>query len=326
MTTITQQQLDTFKSVHSGNAEIQALTLEDVIKNTRGKTVDWNLSKLSADAPHAAVSSLSPCQMAVGYVVFDVVCLAVGAVGLRATVNARTIEAIARAATPALSRIEIIIAEMAVAGATKTDQAFGVFRILSAIYSGGCLGAVVSAFTDSLTWWDMILYGVTAIATIVATLATDGVAFVAEVVVLLATFGFVASDTVKAVQTCSLPEPSSVPDGNRVNDQSNGRVYLAMDGALRYIPNPATYNNLFKNWDNITNFPNLQKFLIGTPLTEGASLVKGTPDGKVFLLLQGGKRWILSPAVFDKYGFSWEAIKTLSAEELNAIPNGAHLN
>jgi hypothetical protein len=41
-------------------------------------------------------------------------------------------------------------------------------------------------------------------ATIVAALATDGVAFVAEVIILLATFGFLVADSINCVKVCGL--------------------------------------------------------------------------------------------------------------------------
>jgi hypothetical protein len=217
MTEITAKQLSDFKRLYPNNAEIQALTLEAVQQNTRGRTVDWNSVSFDVSAPtrsSAAMASvsISPCQMAIGYVVFDVVCLAVGAVGLRASVNSSTIESTARAVEPVLSKIEQTIASMGKQGASKTDVAWGVFDILKTIYNGGSLGAVFSAFAASLTWWDMILYGITGVATIVAALATDGVAFVAEIVILLASTGVVVSDSVKAVQACNLPPEPPQPN------------------------------------------------------------------------------------------------------------------
>ena len=64
-------------------------------------------------------------------------------------------------------------------------------------------GAVLGAFLDSLTWHSAMLYGFTAMGTIIAALATDGAALIAEVVVQLATFGFLVVDTTYAVGACS---------------------------------------------------------------------------------------------------------------------------
>jgi hypothetical protein len=212
MTGITQQHLDTFKSLHPNNEKIQSVTLAELHKNTAGTVVDWNSLALDKPALQAQAVEITDCQKAIGFVVFDVVILTVGGLGLRATVKPQTIEAMAIATAPVLSKIEVAVAKMAAQGASKTDIAKGIFSILSTIYSGGCLGAVVSAFTSSLSWWDALLYGVTATATIVAALATDGIAYVAEIVILLASAGFVASDSVKAVQACSItPAPTPTP-------------------------------------------------------------------------------------------------------------------
>jgi len=113
-------------------------------------------------------------------------------------------EAVGNAAKPSLSAIETIIADITAESATITDVAWGVYKILKTIYSAGCLGAVIDAFLTSLSYWQKILYGATALGTIVAAVATDGVAFVGEIVIELATFGFLVDDSIKAVEACNL--------------------------------------------------------------------------------------------------------------------------
>ncbi len=112
-------------------------------------------------------------------------------------------------------------------------------------------------------------------------------------------------------------------DGRQIrNTGDGGSIYVTLDGALRHIPDPQTYTSLFEDGINIENLPNVDNYPIGTPITKGASLVKGPPDRKVFLRTDGGKRWIISPEVFDKFGFKSSAIQTLTPAELNAIPDG----
>jgi hypothetical protein len=205
------EQLETFKSFYPNLAHVQALTLDNVNTALEGQPVDWNAVTPANFAPHPEVT-ISSCQMAVGYVLFDVISLAVGAVGLRSGVSASTVEAMAEAAAPVMSEIETIIAKMGAENASKVDFAWGVFQILKTIYSGSSLGAVFSAFTGSLTWWNMTLYGVTGMATIVAAFATDGLALAAEIVILLANFGFLVTDVVAAVSACSLT-PTKAPTG-----------------------------------------------------------------------------------------------------------------
>src|SRR5262249_23254172 len=155
--------------------------------------------------------------------------------------------------------------------------------------------------------------------------ATDGVAFIAEVVIVLASAGFVASDIAKAVTACSIQPPASPTDGARYRDTTNNAVYLTLDDILRHVPDPQNYNNLFIDCNGITDVPNVDDFTLGPDITQGASLVNGGPDGKVYLLLEGGKRWITSRDVFTKFYFSDSAIKTLTPDELNQIPDGQQI-
>lgn len=156
-------------------------------------------------ADHAILDKalgISPCAMAIGYVVYDAVCLAIGGVGLRASMNPNTARTLAEAVRPAIPKIIKICATLQ-HSSSVTEQAKAVFQILSTIWSGGMGGAVLGAFLDSLTWYNAMLYGVTSMGTIVAALATDGVAFIAEVAILLATYGFFVEDSIKAVTACT---------------------------------------------------------------------------------------------------------------------------
>jgi len=155
-------------------------------------------------SPVTGSRKVSSCAIRLGFVVYDVVCLAIGGVALRAGASEEAAEAVANAAEPVLSKIETIVAQMASDGASPTDLAKGVWSILKTIWSGGCGGAVLSAFLSSLPWYYALLYGASAMATIVAALATDGVAFIAEVVIELASAGFLLIDCVKATTTCTL--------------------------------------------------------------------------------------------------------------------------
>lgn len=204
MSTLTQEQWDNYKRQFPNDMRIQAVTLEALLEDTGGGTVDWGNPPLAVERSVAIprIGAISACELAVGYVIFDAVCLAVGAVALRSGATREAAAAMVEAAAPVLSKLEAAITKMAAEGASKTDVAWGVYEILKTIYSGGCLGAVVSAFVGSLTWQYALLYSATAVATIVAALATDGVAFVAEIAIELATFGFLVVDSVSAVRAC----------------------------------------------------------------------------------------------------------------------------
>jgi hypothetical protein len=80
------------------------------------------------------------------------------------------------------------------------------------------------------------------------------------------------------------------------------------DGFLRWIPNPATYNNLFRDWNGVIISTVIPDIARGAKLTDGAVLVEGTGTIPVYLVSNGLKRWITSPAVMDKYYFNWKTV------------------
>ncbi|RFZ95611.1 hypothetical protein D0C36_08870 [Mucilaginibacter conchicola] len=109
-------------------------------------------------------------------------------------------------------------------------------------------------------------------------------------------------------------------EGSRL--QFNNAIYLVLDGQVRHIPNPATFDNLFANGNGvIQSEPGLQ--VEGKPLTDGAYLVTANGgDGKYYLVADGVKRWISTPQVFKKYAFDNAKVKKVSTGDLDKIPTG----
>ena len=200
MYTITQRDLDLFKAEFPDDKKLQAVTLVELLENTTGKADFSTLSR--PPVPMLVEGSTWDCATGIGFVIYDCVCLFLGADGARAGATEDEAKAIAKAAEPVLSEIEKTVGELAKEGASAYDKACAVFSIIKTIYNGGCLGAVVAAFLGSLTWYNYILYAVTALATIVAAVATDGAAEIAAIVIELATFGFLVSDSVAAAEAC----------------------------------------------------------------------------------------------------------------------------
>ena len=191
-----------YKALYPDDAKLQALTMDEMLRATAGVKVDFNTLTYPGEAAGLLGDGWS-CAEGVGYVVFDCVCLFLGAATLRSSLTAEAAESMAKAAAPVMSQMEKYIATMAASTSSKTDIATAVFGIISTIYSGGCLGAVLSAFLGSLTWYEAALYGVTAMATIVAALATDGAAEIALIVIELATAGFLVNDSINCVKACN---------------------------------------------------------------------------------------------------------------------------
>ena len=146
---------------------------------------------------------VTACEKQIGYVIFDSVCLMLGAAELRAGVTAEAAEEMAEACKPVISKFESYILTMAKEGASTTEVAGAVFGMMSTIWSGGCLSAVVSAWLGTLSVGNAILYGTTALGTLLAAFATDGAAEIGIIVVELATAGWLIEDSVKCVEECS---------------------------------------------------------------------------------------------------------------------------
>ena len=200
MRTITPQTFAAYQALNPQDKRLQSLTLEELYAEVGSGQVDWNTITYRQSA---ALESTWDCAEAVGFVVFDCICLFLGAASLRASVTAEAAADIAEAAKPVMSQLEKYIVIMADEASTKTDIAGAVFGVISTIYSGSCLGAVISAFLGTLTWYNAVLYGATALGTIMAAVATDGAAEIGIIVVELATAGFLVGDSIKCSDACS---------------------------------------------------------------------------------------------------------------------------
>ena len=174
----------------------------------------------------------NPCQIAIAYVVIDCVLLAIGAVGLRAGLSPQVAEAVAMDILPAVEEIEPLIAHMNQPGAGNVVRANGVLNILKVLYKYNILSVVYHEITNTLTWWQFLLYGIGGLATLVSAVASDGVALVAEVVVLLTTFGFLVGDSIAAAKACNL---STVGVGAVMDED----VQASLSDPLPYLPHVA---------------------------------------------------------------------------------------
>ncbi|MFI9721152.1 hypothetical protein ACIHFE_16110 [Streptomyces sp. NPDC052396] len=115
-------------------------------------------------------------------------------------------------------------------------------------------------------------------------------------------------------------------NGLRVTGINGGKVYLILDGKRRWIPNPATYDQLFRGWDGIRYAVDVEGITDGGQLSDGAFLAKA-PDGpQVYLVTNGQKRWITSPAAMDKYYFDWRKIVSVSSVALRGFPTGSPIS
>ena len=114
--------------------------------------------------------------------------------------------------------------------------------------------------------------------------------------------------------------------GLRIKDLISPRVYLIDDdGTKRRIPDPSTYNALFRDWNGIENVTDTNAIDDGADITVGAVLVKSSQMANVYLIDNGTKRRVSSPPIMDKFYFAWDKIQIVPEIVLDFIPNGADI-
>jgi len=111
-------------------------------------------------------------------------------------------------------------------------------------------------------------------------------------------------------------------DGLRLQLPGDPAIYLMDAGKKRHIPDPPTYNNLFRDWNGIVQDPDLNTIDTGTEISVGAVLAQGFGDAAVYLIDSGQKRHIGSPATMDRYYFNWNTIQHVAPIIIASIPTG----
>jgi len=125
-------------------------------------------------------------------------------------------------------------------------------------------------------------------------------------------------------------QPNTDYDGYRVKSDDRPEIYLVMFGYRRWIPNPATYNNLFRDWNGILRFPNRDALDNAIPegagIWDGAVLARGATLSPVYLITDNVRMWVTAPAVMDKYYFAWNKVVVVPNAIIQSIYNGASLS
>ena len=142
------------------------------------------------------------CAEPIAAVVIDCFCLVWGAFAIRGAISPRVLGEVAEALLPVLPKLKRLRATIADTTKSVTDRAWAVIQVIMVVKDGFALGGILHFILQSLNWWQFLLYGVTAIATLTAALATDGLALAGEIAIELATAGFLATDAYRAGEAC----------------------------------------------------------------------------------------------------------------------------
>ncbi len=121
----------------------------------------------------------------------------------------------------------------------------------------------------------------------------------------------------------STPLPGQV-EGARIRQTGTVEIYLIdTDGTKRYIPDPPTYLNLFRDWNGIQEVADVSGIATGPAVTSGAYLAIAQETMQtVYLVDNGQKRGVTSPAVMDTFYFNWGQIQQVPQSTLDALPTG----
>lgn len=114
--------------------------------------------------------------------------------------------------------------------------------------------------------------------------------------------------------------------GKRVQAPGDPAIYLIDDdGTRHHIPDPTTYANLFRDGTGIQAV-DVSTIVSGPALTSGAYLAwDGVGGHPIDVVTNNQKRWITSPAVFDKFWFNSSRVRIVDQSTLSALPNGLNL-
>lgn len=201
---LTEEQWNEFVNNHCTDNEMKNISYQELMSNTNDGQLDFKKLTLPPTLEDSATLQSYQCILAVGYVVVDVVCLVLGAVSIRSTINASTVVRVTDIIAPRIPQIVEYAAIIAREGATTFERAKACWGILRVALQSPF--KILSAIFSSLPWYKRALVIAQGCLTITAALVTDGAAIIAEIALELASFGFLVSDSVDAVSACSVSE------------------------------------------------------------------------------------------------------------------------
>lgn len=126
-------------------------------------------------------------------------------------------------------------------------------------------------------------------------------------------------------------DPVVYPDGSLLASEKDGKVYLIKNGQKRYVVSSKAFkNNKFKE-KNIIKVPetDLEAYADGGivgELPEGALVsISFKASAPNYVIIDGGRRLILSWEMFDRWKFNKKKIKVLSKKEFDLYPDKGEL-
>jgi hypothetical protein len=124
----------------------------------------------------------------------------------------------------------------------------------------------------------------------------------------------------------AVSDPRPELNGRRLKYPGRPQIYLVDQGYRRHIPDQATYNNLFRDWNGIVETELISDVPEGAPIASGTVLARGIGTTTVYFVEPGSKRWIFNPHTMDVYYFSWGRVYNVPLTLLLGIPDGPSIS
>jgi len=107
-----------------------------------------------------------------------------------------------------------------------------------------------------------------------------------------------------------------VRQGSLIRERGDDRIFVVINGRRSHIPNAEVFIRRGYKWDDIMEVdPNVSREFVETPI-----LVRAHNDTAVYRIINGQRHHVSSPQSFQKQGLSWDAVVSVSSEEIIAYP------
>jgi len=144
----------------------------------------------------------TPCEEAIGMCIVSIVMFVFGLLGLHVSNQERLSRELLRELGPdTLRGFKAAIHNFSVAQGKK-NKALALFKIAGGIYKAGGFKAAFKALEHEMGWWAWTKAAIISCAQFTAWFASDGVAFVAEVVLTIMSAEQLIESADKVVETC----------------------------------------------------------------------------------------------------------------------------
>jgi hypothetical protein len=203
---LTQDNLNEFKKYLNEDEQAQLPTVDQLLAYAQGKVLDGSVAQTATDADlrkrFPRDLPVSDCTVKITVVVVDLILVAISGFGLKQKVVGAGIRAAAGTIEAHQSDFTQLLLIILDDTRSKKDVVLAGLRIIKLVVNLGLLGAICSAIMHSLTWYDMILYGVLFVGEVGALFATEGIAALALLAQFLAKGGQTIVAITEAVTAC----------------------------------------------------------------------------------------------------------------------------